>query len=116
MKKAYGIMVSAGILVMSARTVFSWVGTKVGRDGGPDLSGIGQLAASVAICVSLFLLPVWLLKRRYGPRPLTGGIIPYLPFSASFHLADSGETIGRRKSVLQRDRDGAPTFRPFSFP
>lgn len=85
--KGYGIMVSAGILVMSARTVFSWVGTKIGRDGGLDLIGIGFFAACLAICMAFFLFPVWLLKRRYGPRHhLTGGVIPYLPISGSFHL------------------------------
>lgn len=116
MKKAYGILVSVGILVMSARSVFSWVGTKIGRGGGLDLIGIGFFAACLVICVTFFLFPVWLLKRRYGPRQLPGGVIPYLPFSASFHLADAGETIGRKKSVLAGERDGEPTFRPFSFP
>lgn len=115
MKKSYWIMISVGMLAMSARTVFSWVGTKIGTGGGPDLIGIGFFAACLGIYVPLYLLLVRLLKRRYGPR-LTGGIIPYLPFSASFHLADSGVTIGRRPSLLKRERDAEPTFRPFSFP
>lgn len=125
MKKISWITLSAGILVMVPLTCAlasnggfgnDGYGMAFGLDGRPEKSGFEFFAACLALCLVFFLLPVWLLKRHHRPRLVAGGMIPFLPFSASFHLADSGETIGHGKSVPQGDRDGELTFRPFSFP
>ena len=126
MKKIILAALSAGTLVMVPLAAYALTsnggfgndgyGMAFGLDGRPEKTGFEFFAACLALCLVLFFLPVWLLKRHHRPRLVAGGMIPFLPFSASFHLADSGVMIGKRASVPEGRRDGELTFRPFSFP
>ncbi len=133
MNKTFRVALSAGILAMIplAYALFSnggvedgtfhgWMGNggrgmAFGIDGRPENTGFGFFAACLALYLTLFLLPVWLLKRLHHAGQDTRRTIRFLPLDASYRLADSGETIGRGKPVMERKKAGGLTFRPSSF-
>jgi len=113
MKISLRVALPAGILVMVplAYTLFptggfgdgtfhGWMGNgrygmAFGIDGRPENTGIGFFAACLALYLTLFLLPVWLLKRHHRARQGTIRSIQFLPLAAPFHLRPPPRMRGR---------------------